>query len=70
VLCNPVLSGEACVNDATLNVDRHLLGTAQGALNGIVINIGEVAAAMHVDLPARSSEKCHSCILEAPLGDT
>ena len=69
VLKHPVVAGETGVEGAVLDVASHLLRANEHALDLVVVDGGEVGAAVCVDLPAGACEESNGCVLQAAFGD-
>src|ERR1035438_1465880 len=66
---DPVDTGEAGIENAVIDVTRHLLRANQHALDLAVVDGGEVGAAVSVDVPASALEESNGCILQTAFGD-
>ncbi len=69
VLGNPVLAGQAGVEDAVRDVARHLLRADQHALDLRIVDRREVRARAHVDVEAGPREQLNGRVLERAFRD-
>src|SRR5207244_13505768 len=69
VLEDPVAAGDARVERAALDVAGHLLRAHEETAEARVVDGGEVAARVGVDLPARAAEELDRRGLEAATRD-
>jgi len=68
VLENPILAGQPRVQDAVLDVARHLLGADQHALDLLVVNDREIGAGIHRDLVPGAAKELERGLLKVSLG--
>ena len=68
VFGDPVHAGQPDVQDAAIDIARHLLGAKHQALDLGVVDVGHVRAAGHDDLVARLAKQLDRRFLEASLG--
>ena len=68
-LDHPVDAGEAGVENAVIDVARHLLRANQHALDLGVVDGGKVGAAVGVDVPAGALEERDGRVLQAAFGN-
>ena len=68
-LDNPVDAGEASVENAVVDVAGHFLGADEHALDVGVVDVGEVGAAVGVDVPAGALEEGDGGVLQAAFRD-
>ena len=69
VLNHPVVSRQSGVEDAVLDIARHLLGADQHALDLGVVDRRKVRARVHVDVEPGAGEELNGGVLQRPLGD-
>ena len=68
-LFDPVVSGDADVDDAVLDIAGHLLGAKHRAGDVFVVDLGEVGAAVGGDLEAGPAEQVERLTLQRALGE-
>ncbi len=70
VFQNPILAGQSGVEDAVLNVARHLLRADQHALDFLIIDGGKIRTRADTDFIARATKKLQRGFLQASFGQS
>ena len=70
IFSDPILSGQSGIQRAAFNIIGHLLGAANGALDGVVIDFRKITPAINVYIPSRTPEQRNCCVLQTTFGNT
>jgi len=67
VFGDPVFAGQSSIQSAAFYIIGHLLGAADGALNGVIIDFRKIASAVYIYIPARTPEQRNRGVLQTPF---